>query len=229
MFQVSIFTAFFNGMITFFSPCVLPLLPLYLSYLAGEAITAEQTKRSKTKLVINTIGFVIGISLLNLLIGFGAKFLSDYIIYNKSIIRIIGGIFMIFFGIYFMSGRQINFLEREKKITLASYSPTFLKSLLLGFTFSLGWSACNGPIVASISMIASFQKDYFRAGLLMLVYSSGFSIPFFITALMAGLLVTKVKKLSPYFGIIKKVSGGILILMGLLMLFDKVQWLNITL
>lgn len=228
MFQVSTFTAFINGIITFFSPCVLPLLPLYLSYLAGEAISAEQTKSSKYRLMINTLGFVLGISFLNLLIGFGAKFLSDYIIYNKSIIRIVGGIFMIFFGVYFMSGRQIGILEQEKKFTMASYSPTFLKSLILGFTFSLGWSACNGPIVASISLIASFQKDYIRAGLLMLVYSAGFSIPFFVTALMAGVLVAKVKKLSPYFGIVKKVAGGILVLMGILMLFNKVQWLNLT-
>lgn len=228
MFQVSTYTAFVNGLITFFSPCVLPLLPLYLSYLAGEAISAEQSEQSKKRLVVNTIGFVIGISLLNVLIGFGAKFLADYLIRNKDIIRTVGGFFMIFFGAYFISGKQIGFLEREKKVTMASYSPTFLKSLILGFTFSLGWSACNGPIVASITLIASFQKDYLRAGLLMLIYSAGFSVPFFITSLMAGLLVTKVKKLSPYYGVIKKIAGSVLIIMGLLMLFNKVQWLNIT-
>jgi len=228
MFQISIYTALINGLITFFSPCVLPLLPLYLSYLAGEAVNSKQSQETKRRLIINSIGFILGISMLNLLIGFGAKLISDYLIQNKDIIRIIGGIFMILFGAYFMSGKQIGLFEKEKRFVMAKYSPTLLKSFVLGFTFSLGWSACNGPIVASISLIASFQKDYLRAGLLMLIYSAGFAIPFLITAILAGIFVDKFKRLTPYFGKIKFVSGGILIIMGLLMLFNKVQWLTVS-
>ena len=221
MTNVTVFTAFSYGFLTFFSACVLPLLPLYFSYLAGEALT-EDNKKVRIKLMVNSLGFVLGISLLNILIGFGARFISDYLIVNKDIIRILGGLIMIFFGGYFISGKRIAFLERDRKVTYKSYSPSFIKSFILGFTFSLGWSACNGPIVASIAVIASFQKDYLRAGGLMLIYSLGFAIPFFVSAFLAGTAASKLKSFNKHLGVIKKISGGILIIMGILMLLNKV-------
>jgi cytochrome c-type biogenesis protein len=228
MFNISSYTAFINGVITFFSPCVLPLLPLYFSYLAGEAVTTNQHQSKKIRLFVNTIGFILGISMLNLLIGFGAKLIADYLIQSKEVIRIFGGVFMIMFGLYFISGKTIALFEKEKKFVMTKYSPTFIKSTLLGFTFSLGWSACNGPIVASISLIASFQKDYLRAGGLMLVYSAGFAIPFLIAALLAGFFIEHFKMITQHVNKIKIVSGLVLIMMGLLMLFDKVQWLTVS-
>ncbi len=222
MTNVSITSAFVGGFLTFFSACVLPLLPLYFSYLAGEALSMDD-KKVRTKLMINSVGFILGISILNLLIGFGARFVSDYLITNKDVIRVFGGIVMIFFGAYFISGKQIPFLERDRKVTYKSYSPSFLKSLILGFTFSLGWSACNGPIVASIAVMASFQRDYFRAGGLMLIYSLGFAIPFFIAAFLTGTAASKLKSLNKYLGIIKIISGLVMVTMGILMLFNKVN------
>ncbi len=224
--DVSYFTAFAHGFLTFFSPCVIPLLPLYFSYLAGEALHVDNDKKVRAKLIVNSIGFILGLSLLNLMIGFGAKFLSDYLIRNKDIIRIVGGILIIAFGLYFVSGMKIPFLEKDRKYVYTKYSPNFLKSLLLGFTFSLGWSACNGPIVASITLIASFQQDYLKAGTLMLVYSAGFSILFLLSAALAGTFVNKANKLKPYLGVIKVVSGVILIIMGILMLADKVYYFS---
>lgn len=128
---------------------------------------------------------------------------------------------MLLFGIYFLSMKHIPFLERDRKFTYKGYSPSFLKSILLGFTFSLGWSACNGPIVASIALIASFQQDYLRAGGLMLVYSFGFALPFLIAAFAAGKAYNRFKGINKYLGRIKIVSGIILIIMGLLMLTDN--------
>jgi len=227
MSNVTLSTAFINGLITFFSPCVLPLLPLYFSYLAGEALTIENSKKVRTKLLINSVGFVIGISTLNVLIGFGAKFVSDYLLMNKDTIRIIGGIMMILFGVYFASGFKIPFLEKDRKYVYTKYTPNFFKSLVLGFTFSLGWSACNGPIVSSIALIASFQKDFLRAGFLMMVYSLGFAVPFFASAIIAGSAAAKLKSLNKYLGVIKVISGLILAIMGILMLMNKVYVLGI--
>ncbi len=215
-------TALVNGFITFFSPCVLPLLPLYFSYLAGEALTGEVHRKIRMRLIVNSIGFVLGLSTLNLLIGFGAKFISDYLLMNKDGIRIFGGLLMIFFGVYFASGKKIPFLEKDRKYVYSRYSPNLIKSFVLGFTFSLGWSACNGPIVASISLIASFQKDYLRAGGLMLIYSAGFAVPFLISAIVAGTMAKRLKSMNRYLGIIKFVSGVILTVMGILMLMNKV-------
>ena len=225
MTDVSYLTAFAHGFLTFFSPCVIPLLPLYFSYLAGEALN-KKDKKIRAKLIVNSIGFLLGLSLLNLMIGFGAKFLSDYLIRNKDIIRIFGGLLIVAFGIYFVSGMKIPFLEKDRKLIYTKYSPNFLKSFLLGFTFSLGWSACNGPIVASITLIAAFQKDYLRAGTLMLVYSAGFSVLFLLFAFLAGTFVNRTNKLKPYLGIIKIISGIILIMMGILMLADKIYYFS---
>jgi len=227
MSNVTVYAAFINGLITFFSPCVLPLLPLYFSYLAGEALTIDNHKKVRTKLLVNSFGFVLGLSMLNLLIGFGAKFLSDYLLMNKDIIRITGGVIMILFGVYFASGFKIPFLEKDRKYVYTKYSPNFIKSLILGFTFSLGWSACNGPIVASITLIASFQKDFIRAGGLMLIYSLGFAVPFFISAILAGTMVSRMKSLNKYMGIIKAISGAILVIMGILMLMNKIYIINV--
>ncbi len=226
MADVSYLTAFAHGFLTFFSPCVIPLLPLYFSYLAGEALNANNDKKVRAKLIVNSIGFILGLSLLNLMIGFGAKFLSDVLIRNKDIIRIIGGILVIAFGLYFVSGMKIPFLEKDRKLVYTRYSPNFLKSLLLGFTFSLGWSACNGPIVASITLIAAFQQDYLKAGTLMLVYSAGFSVLFLLSAVLAGTFVKKMHTLKPYLGVVKIISGSILIIMGILMLADKVYYFS---
>jgi len=225
--NVTVSAAFINGFITFFSPCVLPLLPLYFSYLAGEALTGENTKQVRARLIINSFGFILGLSFLNLLIGFGAKFVSDYLVLNKTAIRVVGGIVMIAFGLYFASGLKIPFLEKDRKYVYTKYSPNFIKSFILGFTFSLGWSACNGPIVASISLIASFQKDFLRAGGLMLIYSAGFSVPFFVSALLAGTAVKRLKGFNKYMKWIKIVSGVILIAMGILMLLNKVNLLGV--
>lgn len=220
MFNVSISAAFTGGFLTFFSACVLPLLPLYFSYMAGEALS-ENDRESRIKLMVNSIGFVIGLSILNILIGFGARFLSDFLIRNKEFMRVAGGSLLLLFGIYFVSMKHIPFLERDRKVTYKSYSPSFLKSIVLGFTFSLGWSACNGPIVASIALIASFQQDYFRAGGLMLVYSLGFALPFLLAAFAAGKAYNKFKAINKHLGKIKIVSGIVLIIMGLMMLLDK--------
>lgn len=221
--NVSVQAALINGFISFFSPCVLPLLPLYFSYLAGEALSNANAKKVRPKLMINTIGFILGISLLNVLIGFGAKFLANYLVGNKDIIRIFGGAFMILFGAYFISGIKIPFLEKDRKVVYTKYAPNFIKSFILGFTFSLGWSACNGPIVASITVIASFQKDYLRAGGLMLLYSLGFSIPFLVSSLLAGVFVEKSSKLKPYYKYIKIASGAVLMIMGILMVTNKIN------
>ncbi|MBN2222909.1 MAG: cytochrome c biogenesis protein CcdA [Vallitaleaceae bacterium] len=224
--NVSYMTAFGSGVMTFFLPCILPMLPLYFSYLAGEALDGvEKNKKIRARLILNSVGFALGLSVLNILLGFGARLLSSVLLENKELIRILGGIFMIVFGSYFISGLNLSFMEKEKKVVYRNYAPSFLKSFILGFVFSLGWSACSGPIIASISVIASFQKDYFRAGTLMLTYSAGFSVMFILSAILAGTFLPKMKIIQRHMGLIKKISGGILVIMGLLLVFDKITWL----
>lgn len=226
--EVSYFVALTAGLLSFFTPCILPLLPMYFGYLTGEVATSGDRASHVVRrtLLINAFAFVLGLTLLNILLGFGAKAASSVLFRYTEQLRVVGGILMMLFGVYFIFGLKVGFLERERKIQYKGYTPGFFKSLILGITFSFGWTPCNGPIVATIFMMASFQQDYMAAGTLMLVYSLGFGLMFLLSALMMGYFLEHVKGVYKHFGKIKIGAGLIMMAMGLLMLLDKMHWLN---
>lgn len=226
--NVNYLVAALYGILSFFSPCILPLLPVYFGYLTGDAIDNIGDNKIKRKLLYNALGFSLGISLLNILLGFGAKAITTPLMSYGNELRIFGAILMLFFGVYFALDIKLLFFEREKKIQYKKYSPSFLKSFLLGITFSFGWTPCNGPIIASILIISSFEKNYFKAGTLMMVYSLGFTIMFMLSALFIGLFLKKAKKIYPYLNTIKRFSGVIMIIMGILLLTNKLALLNLN-
>jgi cytochrome c-type biogenesis protein len=224
--NVTYFLAFINGVISFFTPCILPLLPVYFGFLAGEAITNVDNDKIKRTLMMNATGFVLGITFLNVLLGFGVTAISEPLTAYSNVLRMAGGALMILFGIYFISGIQLMFFERTRKVNYKNYTPGFFKSFLLGVTFSFGWSPCNGPIIGSILIIASLEHDYLRAGTLMLMYSLGFAILFLLSAFLIGNFMSKVKSFSKYYRVIKIVSGSILVIMRILLIFNKLSFLN---
>lgn len=226
--SVSYSIALVSGLLSFFSPCILPLLPLYFGYLAGEATININNTKIKRKLIINAVGFVLGISLLNVLLGFGARAFTQVLMNYKDILRIIGGVLMILFGLYFISGMKLLYFEKERKVHYKNYTPSFLKSFILGIAFNFGWTPCNGPIIASILIVSSFEQDYLRAGTLMLVYSLGFSVMFLLSAILVGLFIERVKKIYKYLNIIKRISGTIMIIMGILLITNLISIINLT-
>ena len=227
MTEVSYLVAFGSGITSFFLPCILPLLPVYFGYLAGEAMNNLENRKVHRKLLLNAFSFVLGLTLLNILLGFGAKAASDLLIRYSEAIRIAGGILLLLFGAYFIFGMRLGFMEREHKIQYRSYTPSFLKSFLLGITFSFGWTPCSGPILATILMMASFQKDYMGAGTLMIAYSLGFAVMFLLSAVLVGFFVTKIRGIYKNFKQIKIGAGIIMIAMGIRMLMDKMVWLTV--
>lgn len=216
--ELTFWVAIFNGFLSFFTPCVLPLLPLYFSYLAGTTITdLEKNKNIRRIMIINSIAFVLGLSILNITLGFGAKVINNTLITYQDYIRKVGGILIIIFGLYFIGVFKIKLFNKEKKYQYKNYSPSFIKSLLLGITFSFGWTPCNGPIIGTILFLASFEKNYLKAGGMMLVYSIGFAIPFLISALLLGKFINNYKKIYKYFDKIKLVAGVLMIIMGIML------------
>jgi cytochrome c-type biogenesis protein len=223
--DVSYIVAFSSGLLSFFTPCIVPLLPLYFGYLAGETVQNIEDQKIHRKLLINTAAFVLGLTALNILLGFGAKAASDVLMRYGNQMRVAGGILLVLFGLYFIFGLRLGFMEREHKLQYKKYTPSFLKSFLLGITFSFGWTPCNGPIIATILMMASFQQDYLGAGTLMLVYSLGFASMFFLAALLVGVFMKKVKGIYKHFKKIKIAAGILMIGMGYLMITNQISLL----
>ena len=224
--EVSYAVAFTSGLLSFFTPCILPLLPVYFGFLTGEAMESLQEKKVHRRLMVNTAAFVLGLTFLNLLLGFGAKAASDMLMRYGNGLRIAGGLLLIFFGVYFIFGMRIGFMEREHRIQYRGYTPGVLRSFVLGITFSFGWTPCNGSIITMILMMASFQNDYLGAGTLMIVYSLGFGIMFLVSALLVGVFVERLKGVYRHFGKIKVAAGLIMIAMGGLMLADRMYLLS---
>ncbi len=219
--------ALVGGIMSFFTPCILPLLPVYFGYLAGEAVNDLDNEKINKKLLINAFGFVLGLTTLNILLGFGVTALGNTFSSGGDLFRIIGGVLVILFGFYFIFDFKLAFLEKESKVEYKNYAPTFFKSFVLGVAFNFGWTPCNGPIIGTILAIATFQHDYAKAGLLMLVYSLGFSVLFLLSALLIGIFLKKVRGIYKHFRMIKIVSGVLMVIVGLLMIFNKLQFLNV--
>ncbi|MCT4598902.1 MAG: cytochrome c biogenesis protein CcdA [Vallitalea sp.] len=226
--ELTFFIAIFNGFLSFFTPCILPLLPLYFSYLAGTSITdIENNKNIKKTMLINSIAFVIGLSILNIMLGFGAKAISTTLVQYQEFIRKLGGVLIIIFGLYYIGILKIRFFDKERKYHYRNYSPSFIKSMLLGITFSFGWTPCNSPIVGSILFLASFEKNYIKAGGMMLIYSIGFAIPFLISAILLSKFVNNYKKIYQYFDKIKIIAGLLMIIMGIMLYTNTLSLLVI--
>lgn len=222
--SVPVITVFLQGLLSFFSPCVLPLVPLYISYLAGGAGTVDANgviRYPKGKVLINTLFFVIGVSFTFFLLGFGftalGRFFHDY----QTWFARISGIIMILFGIY-----QFGFfgksaaLEREHRLPfrLDRWAMNPLVALLLGFTFSFAWTPCVGPTLSSVLLMASSASSASKGFLLIGVYTAGFVIPFLAVGLFTGTVLGFFKRHQKVVRYTVKIGAALLVLMGIMTL-----------
>ncbi|WP_438349333.1 thiol-disulfide oxidoreductase-associated membrane protein CcdA2 [Paenibacillus sp. FA6] len=229
--QVYVGSVFIAGILSFFSPCILPLLPVYLSFLGGSDLGSQSKTKKLGKLKIRplligkTIFFILGISTVFVLLGFGAGALGSLI--NSSWFIVVCGGIVILFGIYQTGVIKLFFLEREKKLKLElKGNKGFAGAFLLGFTFSFGWTPCIGPVLAAVLSISASEGSSAFGGWLMLIYTLGLAIPFLVLSLFSDLLLQRLKKIYKYMGILKVISGVILILMGLLLMTNKLNMIT---
>lgn len=207
-----IFT-FLEGIASFISPCLLPMLPIYVSYFIGE----EDKKTSKA--VINSTGFVIGFTIVFLILSIFASSLGTLISGNIKYIKFVFGTLIILFGLNYMDILKIKFLNKTAKIDSNTKNLNFFKAILFGILFSISWTPCIGSFLSSALMLIAKEQDLVKGIVLMLIYSIGLGIPFIISAI----LLEKLKELFTFikknYGKIKKISGIILIIMGIYMIF----------
>jgi len=216
--NISSIVVFIEGMASFLSPCVLPLMPIYLGYLTGGVL--EDIKPNDTNLkkivFINSIGFLLGLTIVFVALGATATALGKFLYFNSNIIRKIGGIIIIIFGLYHMGIIKIRALDVQRRFSFKSNTPGFINLVIIGMAFSFGWTPCIGAILGSVLMMAASLDSYVEGIYLLAIYSLGFSIPFLFASMFLNAILKRINNLDKYMYIIKVVSGILLIIMGIL-------------
>ena len=207
--EIAYSTAYLAGVASFFSPCIFPIIPVYISILSN----GEKKSLSKT------LAFVLGLSVTYIVLGFGAGVIGDLFLNSK--VRIIGGIIVVILGLFQMEILKLKFLEKTKIMNYEGENQSIFSTFLLGLTFSLGWTPCVGPILASILILASSSGDTTNSVVLMFIYLLGMATPFMIFSLASKALFKKMSFIKKYLPTIKKVGGFLIIIMGFLLIFDK--------
>ena len=202
--------AFLEGIITFISHCLLPMLPIYLSYFAGGG------ERSVKKTLIGSLGFVTGFSIVFVLLGALAGTLGSFLKEHQTGVNIVSGLVVIFFGLNFLGVFKLN-LFRGSKHSIDTQNMNFFSALLFGVIFSLGWTPCVGAFLGSALMLASQQGHVLEGMVMLLAYSLGLGIPFILSAVLIDYLKSAFDWIKKHYGGINIVCGCLLILVGILM------------
>lgn len=219
--HINVFLVFMEGILSLFSPCVLPMIPLYLAILANSSVQDlkhGEVKFVKSPLLKNTILFVLGISTTFFILGSSASLLNHFLASNKKIFLIVGGILIIIMGIFYMGYINIPFLQQEKRMNVEIKEMKPLSAFVLGFAFSFGWTPCIGPMLSSVLVMASTSNSILLGNILILLYTLGFTIPFVIIAIFYNKLFKYIDNIKIHLELIKKIGGAILIILGLVMI-----------
>lgn len=203
--------AFLEGVITFISPCLLPMLPIYISYFAGGG------ERSMRKTLSCSLGFVAGFSIVFVLLGALAGTVGSYLKAHQTAVNIISGAIVILFGLNFLGVLKLNLFSGSKK-QLNTQNMNFFSAMLFGVIFSLGWTPCVGAFLGSALMMASQQGHAVQGMLMLLCYSLGLGIPFILSAVLIDSLKSAFSWIKRHYSVINAVSGCLLIVIGVMMM-----------
>lgn len=210
------FVTFLEGLITFLSPCLLPMLPIYLSYLVGEETSSGKFRRLGS--FVNAVGFVIGFTVMFTLMGAFAGSIGMLFSRYQTVVNLISGILVICFGLSFLGIFHLSFLRGIQGGNFLSAKMNILSSFLFGILFSIGWTPCVGAFLGSALALASQQGSVFTGILLLLCYSSGLGIPFLFSAILLHQLTDAIGWIGHHYRIINQISGILLIIVGILMM-----------
>ncbi|HDH04251.1 MAG TPA: cytochrome c biogenesis protein CcdA [Nitrospirae bacterium] len=221
--------AFLAGVLSFLSPCVLPLLPSYVSYITGvsfEDLTGSVDRnRVRFLTITNSLAYILGFSSVFTLLGASSSVVGGFFFQYQDRIRITGGILIIIFGLFVAGVLKIDFLMREKKLHLKFKPAGYAGTFFVGMAFAVGWTPCIGPILGSILMYAGAKGSLAYGVKLLSVYSLGLGIPFLLSALALNTFLSYSKKLQRHMKSVMIVSGILLVLFGVMLLTDMVTWM----
>ncbi|MRH42615.1 cytochrome c biogenesis protein CcdA [Aquibacillus halophilus] len=222
MSEINIFIAFGAGFLSFISPCVLPLYPAFLSYITGMSVNdiKEEGAMFNRKSVFHTLAFLLGFSSIFMVLGFSTTLISEFLLTWQDVIRQLGAILIVFFGLIIIGFFQFEFLMKDRKLKFKNRPAGYFGSFLIGMAFSMGWTPCTGPILAAVFSLAANTPDI--GMIMMIAYSLGFSLPFLILSFFVGKL-NWIKKNGPR---LTKIGGYIMIFMGIALFFDWMTMLT---
>lgn len=215
-------TVFIQGLVSFFSPCVLPLIPLYVGYLAGGAVERAEDGSlvyPRGRVLVNTVFFVVGVSFAFFLLGFGFTALGRLFTGNEQVFSFVAGIIMVLFGLYMLGAfGKTGAMETEHRLpfNLSRFAMNPLVALVLGFTFSFAWTPCVGPVLASVLLMASSQATSAAGYVLVAIYTAGFVIPFLAVGLVSGAVLNFFRDHGDIVRYTVKIGGVLLIAMGIM-------------
>ncbi|HCW73235.1 MAG TPA: cytochrome C biogenesis protein ResB [Clostridiaceae bacterium] len=205
---------FFEGVLTFISPCILPMFPVFLMYLSNES-----QKKGK-ELVVNILGFILGFTIVFVTLGATATALGSILNQNRVLLQRIGGVIIILFGLNMAGFINIRFLNFQRGLSLKNDSGGFVSSMIFGIVFSFGWSPCLGTFLGSALILAADASTVGIGMFYLLVFSMGLGLPFLITGILFSKLEQAFSFVKKHYSIITKVSGIFLVVIGLLMALD---------
>lgn len=212
---------FLEGLASFLSPCVLPLIPAYMTYLTGQSMEAmTQDQKSHKTLIINSLAFILGFTIVFVLMGAAATKIGSYLLRHQHLIRRISAVLIIFFGLFHADLIPVRFLNYERRLQVNMKKQGIFTSLLIGMGFSIGWTPCIGPILTSVLLMAANTQTLASGMLLLAVYALGLGLPFFLLAVGIRYLSKYFNLLNRHIGVIKRVSGIILIIIGIMIYFN---------
>ena len=226
--DVSLIAAFIAGLLSFVSPCVLPLVPGYLSFVSGVTLdemrapgAAGASASSRRRVFISSLAFVIGFSLVFISLGASASFLGQFLMERLTLLSKVAGVIIIVFGLHTIGLFKIDWLYREKRLQTTGKPAGLLGALLVGIAFAFGWTPCIGPILAAILTVAGSRESIAEGVGLLAVYSAGLGVPFLVTALAVNQFFAAFARIRRYYHAIEIMSGALLIVIGVLILTNR--------
>lgn len=223
--NIPLLIAFSAGLLSFLSPCVLPLVPVYLASLYGPEIFEPAAKRNRIPVFLHSLSFVIGFSIVFISLGVGAGLAGSALSAHLVVVRKIAGSLLIAFGLFMLIARKAPWLNYEKRLAPSrSMATGYLRSFLTGAIFSLAWTPCVGPVLGGILTLAATSETVWHGAYLLAIYSLGLGVPFLIIGAAFDSVTPLLKRISRYSGLIYIISGVLLIAVGILILTNRLAW-----
>jgi cytochrome c-type biogenesis protein len=225
--DLTLLVAFSAGVFSFLSPCVLPLFPSYLSFITGMSVDQLRgLTAGRGKVAGHSLAFILGFSLVFVAMGASLSAVGQLLFDHRDLIRWVGGSLMILFGLYIAGVLPIAWLGRYRQVKLGSKPAGFVGSWLVGVTFAVGWTPCVGPILGGILSLAGAAETVGTGVALLAAYSAGLAVPFFLSSLALGGFLTAFQRFRPYIPLVERTAGVLLVLVGLLVVTNRLVVLN---